>query len=92
MHLIVSDMGKLLAACVTPGNIDDREPVEALSVDLSGKLFGDKDYTSQALFETLFKRGLELITSLCKNMKGQFMLLSDRLLFRKRFLIETITD
>ncbi len=59
---------------------------------LFGKLFGDKGYLSQALFEKLFERGLELITSLRRNMKGQLMLLSDRLLLRKRFIIETITD
>lgn len=92
LHLIVSDQGELLAVQVTPGNTDDRKPVETLSNDLFGKLFGDKGYISQALFETLFARGLELITSLRKNMKGQLMLLSDRLLLRKRFLIETITD
>lgn len=92
LHLIVSDQGELLAVQLTPGNVDDRRPVEALSQDLFGKLFGDKGYFSQALFETLFERGLELITSLRKNMKGQLMLFSDRLLLRKRFLIETITD
>lgn len=88
LHPVVSDTSELLAACVTPGNVDDRKPVEALSADLFGRLFGDKGYISQALFE----RGLELITTLRKNMKGQLMLLSDRLLLRKRFLIETITD
>ncbi len=92
LHLIISDSGELLAVQITPGNVDDRKPVEALSADLFGKLFGDKGYISQALFETLFERGLELITSLRKNMKGQLMLLSDRLLLRKRFLIETVTD
>lgn len=85
LHLVVSDTGELLAACVTPGNVDDRKPVEALSRDLLGKLFGDKGYISQALFETLFERGLELITTLKKNMKGQLMLLSDRLLLRNAF-------
>lgn len=77
---------------LTPGNVDDRRPVEALTHDLFDKLFGDKGYISQDLFKTLFERGLQLITSLRKNMKGQLMLLSDRLLLRKRFLIETVTD
>lgn len=63
-----------------------------MTKDLFGKLFGDKGYLSQALFEELYERGLELITSLRKNMKSQLMLLSDRLLLRKRFIIETITD
>jgi transposase len=92
LHLIVNELGELLAVHLTPGNVDDRRPLEAMSKDLLGKLFGDKGYLSQALFETLYERGLELITSLRKNMKNQLMLWSDRLLLRKRFIIETITD
>ncbi len=57
-----------------------------------GKLFGDKGYLSQAIFEKLYERGLALITSLRKNMKARFMPLADRLLLRKRFIIETIND
>lgn len=92
LHLIVNELGELLAVHLTPGNTDDRKPLEGMSQDLFGKLFGDKGYLSQTLFETLFERGLELITTLRKNMKGQLMLLSDRLLLRKRFIIETIID
>lgn len=57
-----------------------------------GKLFGDKGYISQALFEQLYERGLELITSLRKNMRNQLIPLMDKLLLRKRFIIETIND
>ena len=92
LHLIVNDVGELLAVHLTPGNVDDRRPLEAMGKDFFGKLFGDKGYLSQALFETLYERGLELITSLRKNMKNQLMLLSDRLMLRKRVIIETITD
>ncbi len=92
LHLIVNEQGELLAVHVTPGNIDDRKPLSDMSKSLFGKLFGDKGYISQPLFKTLFKRGLELVTSLHKRMKGQLMLLSDRLMLRKRFIIETITD
>jgi transposase len=92
LHLVVSEQGELLAVHLTPGNVDDRKPLQRMSKDLFGKLFGDKGYLSQTLFETLYERGLELITSLRKNMKGQLMRLSDRLLLRKRFIIETITD
>lgn len=31
LHLIVSDKGELLAVQVTPGNVDDRKPIEALT-------------------------------------------------------------
>ena len=92
LHLIVNDLGELLAVHLTPGNIDDRKPLGRMTEDLFGKLFGDKGYLSQALFETLYERGLELVTSLRKNMKGKLKRLSDKLLLRKRFIIETITD
>lgn len=92
LHLIVNEQGELLAVHLTPGNTDDRKPLPKMTKELFGKLFGDKGYLSQALFEELYERGLELITSLRKTMKGQLMLLSDRLLLRKRFIIETITD
>lgn len=92
LHLIVNAQGELLAVHLTPGNTDDRKPLPQMSKELFGKLFSDKGYLSQALFEELYERGLELITSLRKNMKPQLMLLADRLLLRKRFIIETITD
>ena len=92
LHLIVNDEGELLSCFVTPGNIDDRQPLEHLSKGLFGKLFGDKGYLSQALFEQFYQRGLELITPIRKNMKNSLMKLQDKLLLRKRFIIETILD
>lgn len=92
LHLIVNDKGDLLAVYLTPGQIDDRNPLENLTRGLFGKLFGDKGYISQTLFETLLVRGLELITNIRKNMKNSLMLIEDKLLLRKRFIIETIHD
>ncbi len=63
-----------------------------MTQDLFGKLFGDKGYISKALFDTLFNDGIQLITKLRKNMKGHIMSLNDRILLRKRALIETIND
>ena len=63
-----------------------------LARDLFGKLFGDKGYISQALFETLFEHGVELITSVRRNMKNRLLPLTDKLLLRKRAIIETIND
>ena len=60
--------------------------------DLLGKLFGDKGYISQVLFEELFATGVQLITPLRKNMKNRLLPLQDKLLARKRSIIETIND
>lgn len=92
LHLIINEVGELLAVHLTPGNTDDRKPLEGMTENLLGKLFGDKGYLSKALFETLYERGLELITSLRKNMKAKLLPLSDKILLRKRFIIETIND
>jgi len=92
LHLVVNEYGEILALQVSPGNVDDRKPVPLLSKRLFGKLFGDKGYLSQALFEQLFARGLTLITSVKKNMRNRLLLLTDKLLLRKRAIIETIND
>lgn len=92
LHLIVNDQGELLGVHLTPGNTDDRKPLAVLAKNLFGKLFGDRGYISQALFESFFQRGLELITTIRGNMKNSLMKLEDKLLLRKRFIIETIND
>ena len=92
LHLVVNECGELLGVRLTPGNIDDRKPVPQLAQRLFGKLFGDKGYLSQPLFDQLLARGVQLITPLRKNMKNRLIPLADRLLARKRALIETIND
>jgi hypothetical protein len=92
LHLIVDDQGDLLAVCLTPGNVEDRKPVPRLAKKLWGKLCGDRGYLSQRLFEQLLKQGLHLITPIRKNMPNQLMPLMDKLLSRKRSIIETIND
>jgi hypothetical protein len=93
LHLVVNDCGELLACQITPGNVDDREPVPAFSRRLFGKLIADRGYISQALFEQLLDTfGVQLITKLRKNMKNRLMPLMDKLLLRKRAIIESIVD
>lgn len=92
LHLAVNDQGELLACSLTPGNIDDRAPVPQMVQRLRGKLIGDRGYISAPLAEMLFEQGLQLITRLRKNMKNHLMHLSDKLLVRKRTIIESIID
>ncbi len=72
--------------------VDDRKPVVNLVKNLIGKLFADKGYISQELFDKLYSKGLQLVTYIKKNMKNKFMPLIDRLLLRKRALIECVND
>lgn len=92
LHLIVSDRGDLLSWQVTPGNLDDRRPVPKLAKPLFGKLFGDLGYLSEPLKIILRQQNLELITKVKKNMKNKFLNSGDKLLLRKRAIIETIFD
>ncbi len=92
LHLIANDRGELLNVCFTAGNVDDRKPVETLAQNLFGKLIGDKGYISNQLFQRLFLRGVRLITRIKSNMNNCLMPLLDKLLLRKRAIIETIID
>ena len=92
--IICNEKGELLNFMITPGDVDDRKPLEykAFVNFICGKLVGDKGYISKNLFQRLFVDGIQLITKLKSNMKGALMSVSDRLLLRKRAIIETVND
>lgn len=92
LHIIVNEVGELLSFQVTKGNVNDRVPVKDMCKALSGKLFGDKGYLGKKLFEELWDDGVQLITNVKSNMKNKLIPLHDKLLLRKRFIIETIND
>ncbi|MEA5551947.1 IS982 family transposase [Anabaena cylindrica UHCC 0172] len=92
LHLIINDQGELLAFQITPGNIDDRKPVPTLTKKIFGKIFGDKGYISQKLWLELWSNGLKLITPFKKNMRNKLLSLEEKLMLRKRSLIETVND
>ena len=94
LHLICNERGELLNFMITPGDVDDRKPLEykAFVEFIYGKLVGDKGYISKNLFQRLFVDGIQLITKLKNNMKGALMSVSDKLLLRKRAIIETVND
>jgi hypothetical protein len=77
---------------VTPGNVDDRRPVEQLATGLGGQLFGDRGDLAQAWHDLLLGPGLAFLTKIRKNMKHRVMRLWDKWLLRQRPLIETIHD
>lgn len=92
LHLIINEYGELLAFKLTPANTDDRQPLPEMTEGIFGKLFGDRGYISQKLFEELYERGLQLITKRKRNMKQKLVKLIDKILLRKRSLIESVND
>ena len=92
LHLIVNDCGEILAFQITPGNVDDRKPVPGMATAIWGKLFGDKGYIARWLTEELLDDHVQLVTPIKKGMKPALVPLLDRLMARKRAIIETIND
>ena len=94
LHLVVNDKGEILSFYLTTGDTDDRNTkvMGSLTKNLFSKLIGDRGYLSQKLFEDLYSKGIQLITKIKRNMKNKLMVLQDKLLLRKRAIIETIND
>lgn len=93
LHLVVSDRGELLNITLTPGNTDDRKPVMDLLSVLSGKVFADRGYVSKKLAKQLLEDfNIEFFAKPKRNMKNKLMRLTDKLLTRKRSIIETVID
>ena len=68
-----------------------QKPQQAIEKGV-GKLFGDKGYISQKLFDLLFDDGIQLVTKIRKNMINRLMPMFDKVMLRKRAIIETIHD
>ena len=90
LHLVIDLRGNIINAKLTKGNCDDRSPVEDLIQEFQGVIYGDKGYISQSLFSRLWKKGVKLVTGVKANMKNKFMILKEKMLLRKRSLIESV--
>ncbi len=79
---------------LSQGNVDDREPLrnKKFHEKVFGKLIGDKGYICKTLFEQLFIDDIHLVTKIRKNMKNSLMHIHDKILLRKRGIIESIND
>ena len=85
LHLVINDKGEIIQWMLTPGNVDDREPLknEKFTKRLFGKLFADRGYISQSLFEQLFIDDIHLVTKIKKNMKNSLMNIYDKICSRQ---------
>ena len=94
LHLIINDKAEILNFVITQANVDDTQPLKNRSFieKVHGKLYADKGYVGKELSEILFADGLHLITSIRNNMKNTLLELKDKILLRKRSVIETVND
>lgn len=94
LHLIINDKGEILSFYLSQGNTDDRDvkTITKMTQELFGKLFGDKGYISKALSDLLWGNGIQLITQVRRNMKSKALSNEEKILLRKRSVIETVND
>lgn len=94
LFLVVNGLGEIVQAFLTPGNVADNatSTLKRLFKGLTGLAFADKGFVSQAAFEQLFAQGLKLITAIRSNMKNKLMLLQEKMLLKKRGMIEAVID
>jgi Transposase DDE domain len=77
---------------ITPGNTANSAVLDDMTRHLTGKAFAGKGYIGKDLFKKLWQRGLHLITGIRRNMKNDLMPMTDKIMLRKRFIIETVLD
>jgi hypothetical protein len=92
LHFVINHKGQVMALKITPANTADSTVLDEITQHLKGKLYADKGYIGRALFSQLWQRGLHLITGIRRNMRNYLMPLTDKILLRKRFVIETVLD
>jgi len=94
LHLIINDKGEILSFYLSQGNTHDSSAriITRMTKEIFGKMFGDKGYINKALADLLFDDGLQLITAVRRNMKQKALSNEEKLLLRKRSVIETVND
>jgi hypothetical protein len=90
LHIVINEMGEILSAQLTKGNVDDRKVVPLLCKKIKGKLFGDKGYISQKLFEEMLEKGLRIVTALRTKMKPKLMCFEESEILKKRSVVESV--
>ena len=92
LHLVINHHAEIVAFRLTSGNVNDRVPVPQMLKGMSGKAYADKGYIGEKLFKILIENGILLFTKLKKNMKNKLMPLWDKIMLRKRALIESVIN
>lgn len=94
LHLLCNEKGEIINFVLTKANVDDRNQavMDTLTTKVFGKLYADKGYISQSLFGKLFDDGIHIVTGLRANMKQRLMPIYDKIMLRKRSIIESLND
>ena len=89
LHLVINSKKEIVALHITPGNVDDREPLMKLFRNLKGMAVGDAGYLSKKWLKFFKKLGLHFFTGVRKNMK-KVITGPQHLLLKSRQHIESV--
>ena len=94
LHLLCNDSGEVITFKLKEANVDDRDSWmwEVFTKELFGKMFADRGYIKQELFECLFDLRIHLVHGLKANMKKKLMPMWDNILLRKRTSLNVLTN
>jgi IS5 family transposase len=92
LHFVINHKGQIMALKITPGNTADSTVLDEITQHLAGKLYADKGYIGHELLTRLWQRGRHRITGIGRNMRNHLMPLADKIMLRKRCVIETVLD
>jgi len=94
LFLVVNCFGQIMQCTVTAGNVADNNEslLKKFFRHLKGKLWGDKGFISPKVFQHCFSEGLKIITGIRSNMKNKLMDMQEKLLLKKRGMIESVLD
>jgi hypothetical protein len=93
LHVVINSKGEIIDFEITAGNIADNNEslIEKIFKTIQGKVFGDKGYLlNENLFKKLYFNGIHMITKIRKNMKNILMDMSDKIMLKKRGLVESV--
>lgn len=88
------ERGEIVNVVLTGANVDDQNKnvIDTLTNKMFGKLYTDKGGLSQSLFGKLFNDGIHIVTGLRSNMKQRLISIYNKLMLRKRSIIESLND
>ena len=94
LHLLCNNSGEVITFCLTGANVDDRDSRvwTVFAKILYGKVFADRGYIKQELFENLFTQGIQLVHGLKAKMKNKLMPMWDKIMLRKHYIIKCINE
>jgi len=91
LHILIDHLGHIVKFRFTKASMSDNNKDNIVSFldGLKGKVYADKGYINQKMWEELMNSGLQIITKIRKNMKNKLIPMMDKLLLMKRGIIES---